>query len=172
MVEQVVPHTIISQDTSSKHMHLPNQANGKYNIRSMSTSSHGSLQGTFITLNNVVMLVMVVETYAFEKQVTRLTKSIEELAKHNQEQDAKIKVLFYKLRLMVRSTNYTTHACQDASQICSKKDITKSIQICSNEFVPTNQLKDPDLRDNKKNIIWWMPSFSHICKTVCIHRIE
>ena len=45
-------------------MCLPNQAENKYNFKSISASSRGSWQETFVLiLNNVVILIIVVEVY-------------------------------------------------------------------------------------------------------------
>lgn len=57
----------------------------------------GSPKETFETLNNNVLLIMVVKAYSIQEKVTRLVRTIEELPKHNQEQNLRLIQLFTSL---------------------------------------------------------------------------
>lgn len=57
----------------------------------------GSPKETFETLNNNVLLIMVVKAYSIQEKVTRLVRTTEELPKHNQEQILRLIQLFTSL---------------------------------------------------------------------------
>ena len=73
----------------------------------------------------------------------RLTK-LKELENYNQEQDIMINAFFYKLGLFVEPTNDTTHPYLKITLKFApwKKKIIKNIQVFSNEFFSTNNLKN------------------------------